>query len=164
MARHKQKDDEAGGYGLGVMETRKRMWRDADGNIVAKRPTLPNNNPAITSQQKNSSLENREQENTNNGYVAHQNAELLSPPESLMSSNSSGRGQQQMSNNIVTMPENQWNVDPLPSFRNDAPDMCEFLANSSWGSQPSQSSMPISTVPYDDMFNPDTGMNHRFSV
>lgn len=40
MARHKEKDDEAGGEGLGVLATRKRLWRDSDGNIVnARRPS-----------------------------------------------------------------------------------------------------------------------------
>ncbi|RFU31571.1 hypothetical protein B7463_g4787, partial [Scytalidium lignicola] len=41
MARHKEKDDEAGGEGLGVLATRKRLWRDANGNIVnSRRPSL----------------------------------------------------------------------------------------------------------------------------
>lgn len=40
MARHKEKDDEAGGEGLGVLATRKRLWRDASGAIVnARRPS-----------------------------------------------------------------------------------------------------------------------------
>lgn len=40
MARHKEKDDEAGGEGLGILATRKRLWRDVDGNIVnARRPS-----------------------------------------------------------------------------------------------------------------------------
>jgi len=40
MARHKEKDDEAGGEGLGVLATRKRLWRDASGIIVnARRPS-----------------------------------------------------------------------------------------------------------------------------
>ena len=40
MARHKEKDDEAGGEGLGVLATRKRLWKDVDGNIVnARRPS-----------------------------------------------------------------------------------------------------------------------------
>jgi hypothetical protein len=40
MARHKEKDDEAGGEGLGILATRKRLWRDANGNIVnARRPS-----------------------------------------------------------------------------------------------------------------------------
>jgi len=41
MTRHKEKDDEAGGEGLGVLATRKRLWRDTDGNIVnARRPSF----------------------------------------------------------------------------------------------------------------------------
>lgn len=40
MARHKEKDDEAGGEGLGVLATRKRLWRDSNGTIVnARRPS-----------------------------------------------------------------------------------------------------------------------------
>ncbi|OQO11598.1 hypothetical protein B0A48_03325 [Cryoendolithus antarcticus] len=38
LARHRQKDEEAGGEGLGVVSTRKRLWRDAEGNLVTKRP------------------------------------------------------------------------------------------------------------------------------
>jgi hypothetical protein len=40
MARHRQKDEEAGADGQGVLNTRKRMWKDSDGNIVAKKPAL----------------------------------------------------------------------------------------------------------------------------
>ncbi|KAH6668779.1 hypothetical protein B0J14DRAFT_150237 [Halenospora varia] len=40
MTRHKEKDDEAGGEGLGVLATRKRLWRDENGNIVnSRRPS-----------------------------------------------------------------------------------------------------------------------------
>ena len=40
MARHKEKDDEAGGPGLGILATRKRLWRDSDGKIVnSRRPS-----------------------------------------------------------------------------------------------------------------------------
>lgn len=42
MARHRQKDEEAGAEGCGILNTRKRMWKDTDGNIVTKKPTLPN--------------------------------------------------------------------------------------------------------------------------
>jgi hypothetical protein len=37
MARHKEKDDEAGGEGLGKLLTRKRLWRDSNGVIIADR-------------------------------------------------------------------------------------------------------------------------------
>ena len=40
MARHKEKDEEAGGEGLGILATRKRIWRDSNGNIVnARKPS-----------------------------------------------------------------------------------------------------------------------------
>ncbi|KAH6672567.1 fungal-specific transcription factor domain-containing protein [Halenospora varia] len=147
MARHKQKDDEAGGYGLGVMETRKRLWRDADGNIVTKRPTLPKRNPPpIDTHQQNDS--------SNDGYEIPQNVQQLPSPRSQISSISNGEHQQQATN-IVAMPVEQWNPDPLPSFSNDVPDMCEFLTNSSWGTQSLQSSAGTGR-PGDDMFNPDT--------
>jgi hypothetical protein len=46
MARHKEKDDEAGGEGLGVLATRKRLWRDANGTIVnARRPSYTPEGP-----------------------------------------------------------------------------------------------------------------------
>lgn len=38
MERHAQKDKEAGGEGLGILVTRKRCWRDENGNITTKRP------------------------------------------------------------------------------------------------------------------------------
>jgi hypothetical protein len=38
MARHRQRDLEAGGEGLGIVETRKRLWEDIDGTVVKNRP------------------------------------------------------------------------------------------------------------------------------
>ncbi|KAI1373300.1 fungal-specific transcription factor domain-containing protein [Hypoxylon crocopeplum] len=38
MNRHRQKDEEAGGEGIGTLNTRKRMWKDHDGRIVQKKP------------------------------------------------------------------------------------------------------------------------------
>jgi hypothetical protein len=40
MARHRQRDQEAGGDGLGVVETRKRLWEDVDGSVVKNRPSI----------------------------------------------------------------------------------------------------------------------------
>jgi hypothetical protein len=42
MSRHRQKDEEAGAEGCGVLNTRKRMWKDAEGKIVTKKPNLSN--------------------------------------------------------------------------------------------------------------------------
>lgn len=41
MLRHRKKDEEAGGEGLGVVETRKRLWCDVNGKIVQSRPKSP---------------------------------------------------------------------------------------------------------------------------
>ncbi|KAI5861557.1 fungal-specific transcription factor domain-containing protein [Durotheca rogersii] len=38
MSRHRKRDIEAGGEGIGVLNTRKRMWKDHNGRIVQKRP------------------------------------------------------------------------------------------------------------------------------
>ena len=40
MARHTQRDLEAGGEGLGVVETRKRLWQAIDGTVVKNRPWI----------------------------------------------------------------------------------------------------------------------------
>ncbi|KAF2731250.1 hypothetical protein EJ04DRAFT_411741, partial [Polyplosphaeria fusca] len=40
MSRHRQKDEEAGAEGCGILNTRKRMWKDPQGNIVTKKPHL----------------------------------------------------------------------------------------------------------------------------
>ncbi|RDW77699.1 hypothetical protein BP6252_05752 [Coleophoma cylindrospora] len=153
LARHRQKDEEAGGEGLGVMETRKRMWRDADGNIVTKKPTLPHH--AVAQQRRESGSKASAGPNAN--YEMSQNFEPLSPPRSTLSSNSTSRMQQpHISTPTVPISDERWASDGLPAFRNDAPDMCDFLANSSWGSQQGQPTVAMNNVPYDDMFNPDT--------
>jgi hypothetical protein len=38
LRRHREKDDEAGGEGLGVLGTRKRCWRDEEGRVTKVRP------------------------------------------------------------------------------------------------------------------------------
>ncbi|KAF2133028.1 hypothetical protein P153DRAFT_178371 [Dothidotthia symphoricarpi CBS 119687] len=38
--RHQQKDGEAGAEGCGILNTRKRMWKDSTGRIVTKKPAL----------------------------------------------------------------------------------------------------------------------------
>lgn len=62
MARHKEKDDEAGGEGLGVLATRKRLWRDSNGQIVnARRPSYTPEGPkrrSITRVEKRASKPN----------------------------------------------------------------------------------------------------------
>ncbi|KAI1075773.1 fungal-specific transcription factor domain-containing protein [Whalleya microplaca] len=42
MKRHQQRDEEAGGEGNGILNTRKRMWKDDNGKIVRKKPADSN--------------------------------------------------------------------------------------------------------------------------
>jgi hypothetical protein len=52
ISRHRQKDEEAGADGCGILNTRKRMWKDAEGRIVTKKPTLETDVPPQRSSQK----------------------------------------------------------------------------------------------------------------
>jgi hypothetical protein len=47
MLRHQQKDQDAGGPGLGVVESRKKMWLAPDGKIVPQRPVVPTASDAV---------------------------------------------------------------------------------------------------------------------
>ncbi|KAL5413362.1 hypothetical protein PMIN03_003795 [Paraphaeosphaeria minitans] len=58
MARHRQKDEEAGAKGQGILNTRKRMWKDAEGKIVTKKPTL---NSSVDGEERSSSAPHESQ-------------------------------------------------------------------------------------------------------
>lgn len=150
LARHRRKDEEAGGYGLGVVETRKRMWRDPDGNLVTKRPTLSHNNSATNSRQNLPNLENELQKAFNGN--TEMSRTIKGPPTSeVKGSHSSPKDRQQISTRPIST-EHQWGLDSVIPSNSDIPDTCEFLTNSSWGSQ-----LDSTHNPFDDMFNPDTG-------
>jgi hypothetical protein len=154
LARHRQKDEEAGGYGLGVVETRKRMWRDAEGNIVTKRPTLPNNNPSTTFQQNGPSLENQHSEDSSiNTHIPRLDDSLLTP----RSTGSYSSNNRQQISPRASASAGQWDTNLATNFTSD-PEMCDFLNNSSWGTQQQQPISAMTSNPFDDMFNPDTGM------
>jgi hypothetical protein len=52
MNRHRQKDAEAGADGRGVLNTRKRMWKDTQGRIVTEKPILEKDvQPQVSVQQ-----------------------------------------------------------------------------------------------------------------
>lgn len=78
MSRHKEKDDEAGGEGLGVLATRKRLWRDTDGKIVnARRPSYTpeagNKRRMISkpSERKDSKVSEHERKMSNDQQILH---------------------------------------------------------------------------------------------
>ncbi|KAI9741546.1 MAG: hypothetical protein M1818_004352 [Claussenomyces sp. TS43310] len=153
MARHKEKDDEAGGEGLGHLATRKRLWRDASGNIVNAR--RPYQQDGAKRRQLNSSRKTadtyREDLAAMSPYAAgtrHQRVAPPSPPTSVPSTGSSG------------LLQDSWPLDPsLPPSNDSNGDQFDFLCNASWGSQSFPNFMEPPDLPYDDIFKPDTAMS-----
>jgi hypothetical protein len=139
-----------------VIETRKKLWRDADGNIVSKRPAQAD--PCRRSSKTQvvvSKSQGQAHQTVIEGCCPQiaLRAEPLSPPRSMLSTESI--------NQFSQLPE----LPDGPDFLEHAsgPDMFEFFANSSWGSQPRSSVNSQLGGPSDDMFNPDTGEEYRIS-
>jgi len=126
------------------MESRKRPWRDPEGNIVTKRPApLSHQSPMSVSLEEGLELSNEIQADANLPIADGQQPLMSRQSDDLMS-------HQQMSNVAV--------VESVV-VNQSTPDMLDFLANSSWGTQSFDYSVPATQAdaPYDDMFNPDTG-------
>lgn len=152
MARHRQKDEEAGGEGLGIIESRKKLWRDAEGNIVNKRPAqgeacrLSAKKQATAANYPQPTASTITSEGSNPQTMIH--AEPLSPPKSMLSAESLDH----FSHQLPELPNDQDFIEHTAG-----PDMFDFLANSSWGSHTSTTFDISGEMPLDDMFNPDTG-------
>lgn len=149
MLRHQQKDEEAGGEGLGIVCTRKRLWRDADGNIVTKRPRSTQRSDASDASSGNLALE--DQDSHSQTYEP-----MLSPPPSLTSAEA--RIQDDFSC-FVAPGDLQADFD-FPPLMDAGQDTMDFFADDPWSSQV----QPLAPLPavsndagFDDMFNPDTG-------
>jgi hypothetical protein len=154
MLRHKEKDLQAGGEGLGQLATRKRLWRDANGNIVnARRPYSSQG----TKRRQLSSAEEFSETSPprHDGPFTSQASAFQSPPQSIQSTGYTNNGQFGvggfMHDAWAEMDKNA----PQPTEVGDASD---FLCNANWGNQP----YPVmvvspSDLPYDDIFKPDTG-------
>ncbi len=180
MARHQQKDKEAGGEGLGVVETRKKLWRDADGNIVSKRPVPGDSEGESQSRsgRRDGDRDSRPPPSKKHAAdlsgtttletnpIATQqmplHAEPLSPPRSMLSAAESSSYEHQEQHQLPELSDDHEGfMDPMaPTTTSGQHDMFDFLANSSWGSQPSSTLNMLGSaenMPFDDMFNPDTG-------
>ena len=149
MLRHQQKDEEAGGEGLGVVCTRKRLWRDADGNIVTKRPRSTQRS-STSSASASADFERMPSEHPNRQSQAYE--QPLSPPPSL--ANAETRIQDDFS--CFVAPEDlQAGFDFPPLMENDTMD---FFIDTPWPSQPLEPLPTLSdSVGFDETFNPDTG-------
>lgn len=149
LLRHQQKDEEAGGTGLGVVQTRKRLWRDSEGRIVTKRPNPTGNNEQNhirQSEMLNLDWQAEDDSEFPQAAEINFNTSLLSPPGTLLSTESMDQFSQ-------ASPESRHNE---PTFGSGM-DMFDFLANSAWGNTPNDMMDMSMGAPLDDMFQPDTG-------
>ncbi|KAK7557293.1 fungal-specific transcription factor domain-containing protein [Phyllosticta citricarpa] len=169
MQRHRQKDEEAGGEGHGILNTRKRMWKDVDGKIVTKRPNLGTNS------QQGSPREIQHESPSAAASIEDDARDLgieipISPPISSTNSNPSETFERRASH-VTTATElasDDWVFPPLAlSPGHESSELyqdTETLPQETerfWGSTDGFSSSagiskPYEDVPYDDIFNPDT--------
>lgn len=162
MMRHKQRDEEAGGEGLGVIETRKRMWRDIDGNIVSQRPSLPNQ------AQRTSAQVSQEQSPSNRS--SQPAPEVQAPPSQPGNEVLPESSEQSAQYRIEVLPGEEWQqsnfIPPTRQGDQAGADMFDFLANSTWGQNQSQTTTGTSNGSdarmFEDVFNPDTGTSIRW--
>ena len=154
MLRHQQKDEEAGGEGLGVVCTRKRLWRDADGNIVTKRPRSTQRS-GTSSASGRGSLEQMGLEDSNRQSQAYE--QPLSPPPSL--ANAETRIQDDFS--CFVAPDDLQAGFDFPALMDGSNDTMDFFIETPWPSQPL--ALPAD-VGFDETFNPDTGKISNYST
>jgi hypothetical protein len=160
MIRHKEKDDEAGGEGLGHLATRKRLWRDANGNIVNARRPNPRADGA-KKRQCTSSISSAEGTKERKNSTSSEDSGPPSPPTSAPSL-TGAPSLDQFDNSVF--PQDSWQ--PVEgSHANDVADPFDFLCNASWGAPPYHQPFVGGTadgLPYDDIFKPDTGMYIKY--
>lgn len=152
MNRHKEKDAEAGGEGLGHLATRKRLWRDASGNIVntrrpyhqegSKRRQLPSNEESVkrSDHQQVDSLKSQT---------------VGGPPPLTPMANKQHGGVEQFGGNKVL--QDNWEADMNPVPSDWACDPSNFLLNADWGRLCQNDSGTSGDLPDDDIFKPDSG-------
>jgi hypothetical protein len=158
MIRHKEKDDEAGGEGLGHLATRKRLWRDANGNIVNAR--RPYHREGVKRQHLSSPAESVEtSDHLQDDSLKCRNTAPPSPPSPPTSIPSrQHRGIEQHGGHVLQT--DAWGVETNPVQHAWNYDASDFLCNADWGSQQYQRDIGSSCdLPYDDIFKPDTGMS-----
>lgn len=153
MNRHKEKDDEAGGEGLGHLATRKRLWRDANGNIINAR--RPYRQEGVKRQHKSFPEESVETSDPlQDDTLESRTTAPPSPPTSILSREPSGI---EHHGGHGLLP-NTWAIEPNPVQHAWNYDSSDFLCNADWGSQRYQHDIRSSCdLPYDDIFKPDTG-------
>lgn len=150
--------------------TRKRLWRDPNGNIVAKRrPEHEKKRKRSPILVNDSSVTNQPQSNS---PFQFQNGALLSPPgssdptsvsEPFDAFGSEAIGGSEHGHLSASIDNDQWpipNVNENLAMQDFGEDSYDFLCNASWGAQP-YSTDATGDLPYDDIFAPDTGERYH---
>lgn len=160
MARHKEKDEEAGGEGLGRLQTRKRLWRDSTGAVVTKRrPEHEKRNVPTTPASKRLKIRDHSFESPN-GFSGQRDVPMSPPPST--GEHISNRLDAARSSDVAH--ESPRGDELWPAFSEDATlleddgaavESFEFLCNASWGSQSQERTS--NDVFHDGFFAPDTG-------
>lgn len=147
MARHKEKDDEAGGEGLGKLLTRKRLWRDSTGAIVSKKrpehekerkqPAHPRSTPSSAAPQQVVRSDTMSTLSPQSDLPlsprsldiapASNGIEVIDPL--LLARSGSGQPQVRVASMIDVHPAQDGQV----PFQDIEMDSLEFLCNGSWG-------------------------------
>ncbi|KAI4594185.1 hypothetical protein KJ359_008460 [Pestalotiopsis sp. 9143b] len=154
LNRHRQKDEEAGGEGSGVLNTRKRSWKAPDGTVVAKKPSVSDQQPSDSHQTAHQGQQT--------GVSSHQeqnNTEFpISPPASTGNADTSHyqdfQVEQHDDSNFL------WaSVSGVGPFEEPGSNVQEALFVDPGllppGIPSSSSSQPFG-LPFDDIFQPDT--------
>jgi hypothetical protein len=146
MLRHQQKDEEAGGEGLGVVCTRKRLWRDADGNIVTKRPRSTQRSNASSTSFEDLAPRNEDSE-----------PQVYEPPVSPPPSLSSAEPRMQDEFSCFVASEDLQTEFGFPPLMDAGNETIDFFVESPWNSQALESLPAASNnVDFNELFQPDT--------
>jgi hypothetical protein len=140
MARHKEKDDEAGGEGLGRLQTRKRLWRDSTGAVVTKRRP-EHEKRSVSSSPASKRLKIRDHSfDSMNGFTSQR--DVPKPPVPSRGEHPSNRLDEARPSEVTReLPQanESWpaysEASTMPEDDDVAVESFEFLCNASWGSQ-----------------------------
>lgn len=150
MARHAKKDEEAGGPGQGVLETRKRSTREPDGTIVTRpRKRAPRINTRSTSP-KQADVNTANEDTTCTTEINH--GHPLSPPSSLNHTPPHSSVIDQAS-----LLDPQLGAQPPSWFLGDDNVQTYGDDPSQWTSETFDTSNITDQMSFDDLFYTDTG-------
>lgn len=148
MNRHKEKDEKAGGEGLGHLATRKRLWRDADGNIInARRPYYQE---GLKRRQFSSEAESTVTGDPQQNDSSRSRTAAPPPPPTIIAGGQHGSFEQYGGNRQVQV---MWEAKMSPVLPEwTSYDSSDFLCNANWGGQQYQTDgVSSSEHPYDNM-------------